>query len=143
VDVLDFHRAIKSVYVQQVVNLRVATPLEHLQRLHLRVILDEDHALAEVQCLSRQSLPTDEFPALFFIDPSTLLGRVVTRVKEAATALQAQYEIAQALARKGFAVVVADAGSRELHRAECLVPRQLAQSSTLTLQFLPHRVLIQ
>jgi hypothetical protein len=143
VNVLDYRRAIKPVYVQQVVNRRTVTPLEHLRRLHLRVILDEDHALAEAQRLNRQSPWTDKFPALCFVDPSTLLGRVVSRVKEAAAALRVQYEIAQALAAQGYAVVVADAGSREFHRAECLVPTQLAQSSTLILQFLPHRVLMQ
>jgi hypothetical protein len=143
VDVLDYRRAIKPVYVQQVVNRSVATPLEHLGRLNLQVILDEQHALAEAQRLNRQSPSTHGVPVLFFVDPSTLLGRLVSRVKEAATALRLQYEIAQVLAAKGYAVVVADAGGRELHRAECLVPGQLAQSSSLLLQFLPDKVLIQ
>lgn len=143
VDVLDYRRAIKLVYIQQMVSRRVATPLENLRRLNLRVILDEQHAVAEAQRLNRESPLPHEVPFLFFVDPSTLLGRLVRRVKEAAVALRLQYEIAQLLAAKGYAVVVADAGGRELHRAECLVPRQLALSSTLLLQFLPHRILIQ
>jgi len=143
VDVLDYRRAIKQVYVQQVINRSVATPPEYLRRLNLQVILDEQHALAEAQRLNRQSPSTHGVPVLFFVDPSTLLGRLVSRVKEAATALRLQYEIAQVLAAKGYAVVVADAGSRELHRTECLVPGQLAQASSLLLRFLPHRVLIQ
>jgi len=134
---------LKLVYVQQVVNRRVATPPEHLGRLNLHVILDEQHALAEAQRLNRQSPSAHGVRVLFIVDPSTLLSRVVSRVKEAATALRLQYEIAQVLAAKGYAVVVADAGGRELHRAECLVPGQLAQSSSLLLQFLPDRVFIQ
>jgi hypothetical protein len=46
------------------------------------------------------------------------------------------------LASGGYAVVVVDAGGREYHRTECLVPTQLARPSRLVLQFLPHRILI-
>ena len=143
VEVLDYRRAIKSVYIQQAVSRSVAAPVEYLRYLNLQVILDERHALAEAERLGRQSQLPQEVSFLFLVDPSALLGRVVRRVKEAATALRLQYEIAQLLAARGYAVVVADAGGRELHRAECLVPDQLARSSTLLLQFLPGRVLIK
>jgi hypothetical protein len=143
VEVLDFHRAIKFVYIQQMVKRLTASPHDEMHRLSLHVILDEQHAVAEAQRLNRQNPLKLQAPAVFFVDPSTLLARLVSRVKEAAAALQLQYEIAQALAAKGYAVVLADGGGRELHRAECLVPSRLARSSTLLVQFLPRRVCVQ
>ncbi len=142
VHVLDFHRNIKSLYLQHVLRRTAHEQSECLKRLQLRIILDGDHALNEYRRLHQQPQSQDTLTAVFLVNPSKLFGRLRGSVKQAASTLQFQYEIVEVLASEGYAVVVTDAGGREYHRAECLVPAQLAQSSKLVLQFLPQRILI-
>lgn len=141
VHVLDFHRRIKLVYLQQV--LRRTSSLEIAQkRLNFQVILNEDHALKKYQRLQRQTPSQRKPPALFLVDPSGLFDRIIRSVKQAASVLQLQYEAAQLLAEQGYAVIVSDVGSRSLHHTESFVPAQLANASTFILKFLPGHIII-
>jgi len=140
--IFDYHRRIKSVYLQQLLNQQKANIDRILPNLILRVILDENHALDELARLQRR-IPSRRRPPIFFIvDPSGLFGRLRGGVKQSAEGLQFQYDAAKLFAQKGFTVVVSDFGGRHFHRIESVVPAQLAQSSTLILQFLPRQILL-
>ncbi|MFX1563154.1 MAG: hypothetical protein ACFFDP_07590 [Promethearchaeota archaeon] len=141
VHIFDFRRRIKLVYLQQA--LRKTTSLEIAQKhLNFQVILNEDHSLKEYRRLHGQTPSSQTPPVLLLIDPSGLFSRIKRGVKQASSVLQMQYEAAQLLAEQGYAVVLCDAGDRSFHRVGLLVPAQLTKVSTLILQFLPGRILI-
>jgi hypothetical protein len=137
--VFDYRRRLKSVYLQQAIQRLGNDSKRIFQRLSHRIILDENHALNEISRLHSKTPSKRRPPVLILIDPSGLFGRLIGSVKQAASALKFQYEAAQLLAHHGYAVVVADAGGREFHRTEALVPTLLANASSLVLQFLPGR----
>lgn len=142
VHVFDYHRRIKLVYIQQMLQQRSASLNTFQRRLDLRVILDEDHALNELHRL-QQRTPSKRLPNVFIlVDPSGLFQRMTGGAKKSASALQFQYEAAQLFTQQGFAVLVADAGGREFHRIESLVPVQLAKPASIILQYLPRRVIL-
>lgn len=140
--VMDYRRRIKSVYLQQLLQQKSTNSIRLLKNLHLRVILDEDHVLNELIQLQRRTPSRRKVPALFFIDPSGLFGRMRGGVKQSAKALQFQYEAAVSFSEIGYSVVVSDSGSREFHRVDSLVPSQLAGPATLILQYLPRRIIL-
>lgn len=142
VHILDFRRGMKNVYLQQALRRAGVEPSSCLSRLRYTVILEEDHALSQYQRLYH-GLPKGGSPVVLLLDPTALLGRQIGSVKQAAAALQLQYEAAHLLAQRGYAVVVTDSGSRDPHRAECLVPSQLSKNSTLILRFLPRRIIVE
>ncbi|MFX1319276.1 MAG: hypothetical protein ACFE9D_01300 [Promethearchaeota archaeon] len=140
--VFDYHRRIKPVYLQQLLYEIPEKMRTVLQKLTIRVILDENHALDELMQLQRLTPSRRRPPALFFIDPSSLFSRLRGGVKQSSEGLQFQYEAAMAFAQKGYSVVVSDFGGRHFHRIESVVPAQLAEPSTLILQFLPRQILL-
>jgi hypothetical protein len=140
--VMDYTRRIKSVYLQQLLQQNTTHSTQTLKNLHLRVILDEDHALNELIRLQRRTPSKRKIPALFVIDPAGLFGRMRGGVKQSAKALQFQYEAAVLFAEQGYSVVVSDSGSRQFHRVDSLVPTQLAVPATLILQYLPRRIIL-
>ncbi len=140
VHVLDFYRNIKSLYLQHA--LRRKGRSENLKRIQLRIVLSGEHALNVYRRLHQETKSQDTLNAVFLVNPSKLFGRLRGSVKQAASTLQFQYEIIEVLASEGYAIVVTDAGGREYHRTESLVPAQLAQPSKLILQFLPQRIQI-
>lgn len=139
--IFDYHRRIKSVYLQQLIQQRTSSSSQLYKFLQLRVILDEEHALNELVRLQRLTPSKRKPPVLFIVDPSGLFGRMRGGVKQSAQALQFQYEAAQMFAQQGYAVVVSDFGGRQFHRVESLVPTQLATPANLVLQFLPRRII--
>jgi hypothetical protein len=140
--VFDYHRRIKPVYLQQLLHKNQVKTRSVLQHLLLRVILDENHALDELTKLQRLTPSQRRPPSFFLIDPSGLFGRLRGGVKQSAEGLQFQYEAATIFAQKGYSVVVSDFGGRQFHRIESVVPTQLADVSTLILQFLPRKILL-
>ncbi len=140
--VFDYHRRIKLVYLQQLLFKNPEEMRTALQKLMIRVILDENHALDELVQLQRRTPSRHRPPALFFIDPSGLFNRLRGGVKQSSEGLQFQYEAAMAFAQKGYSVVVSDFGGRHFHRMESVVPAQLAKPSTLIIQFLPRQILL-
>ena len=140
--VMDYTRRIKSVYLQLLLQPQTTNAIRILKNLHLRVILDEDHALNELIRLQRRTPSKRKIPALFVIDPSGLFERMRGGVKQSAKALQFQYEAAVLFSENGYSVVVSDSGSREFHRVDSLVPSQLANPATLILQYLPRRIIL-
>ncbi len=142
VHVLDFHRSIKFLYLQHALRRKECNLSECMKRLQLRVILDGDHALNEYRRLHQQLKTQETLTAVFLVNPSKLFSRLKGSVKQAASTLQFQYEIAEVLASEGNAVIVTDVGGRQFHRAEALVPAQLAKFSKLILQFLPQQILL-
>ncbi len=140
--VFDYHRRIKTVYLQQLLRQQNASSTKILQNLRLRIILDENHALDELVQLQRRTPSKRKPPVFFVIDPSGLFGRLRGGVKQSAEALQFQYDAAKVFAQKGYAVVVSDFGGRQFHRIESVVPAQLAEPSTMILQFLPRRIIL-
>ena len=143
VTVFDYHRRIKTVYLQQLLTQQKVDVTKIQQNLNLRIILDENHALDELVRLQRRTPSKRRPPAFFVIDPSGLFGRLRGGVKHTAEGLQFQYDAAQSFAQKGYAVLVSDFGGRQFHRIESVVPAQLEDSSTVILQFLPRRIILQ
>jgi len=139
---LDFRRGLKRVYLHQALARSGLDPASCLAHLHHTVVLEEDHALSKYQHLYHAS-PERASPVVLLLDPSVLLGRQIGSVKQAAAALRLQYEAAQLLAQRGYAVVISDSGSHDPHRVECMVPSQLAEASTLILRFLPRRIIVE
>ncbi len=137
--VFDYRRRLKSVYLQQAIQRLGVYSKRVFQRFIHRIILDEHHALNEISRLHSKTPSERRPPVLILIDPSGLFGRQIGSVKQAASALTFQYEAAQMFAQHGYAVVIADAGGREFHRTEALVPASLGKISSLVLQFLPGR----
>lgn len=74
--VFDYQRRIKTVYLQQLLRQQKMNISNPLQKLNLRVILDEDHALDELVRLQRRTPSKRKPPALFIVDPSGLFGRL-------------------------------------------------------------------
>ncbi len=140
--VFDYQRRIKTVYLQQLLHQQNVNTSKILQSLMLRVILDENHALDELVRLQRRKPSKRRPPAFFIVDPSGLFGRLRGGVKQSAEGLQFQYDAAKIFAQKGYAVIVSDFGGRQFHRIESVVPAQLAEPSTLILQFLPRKILL-
>lgn len=140
--VFDYHRRIKLLYLRHLLQTGTSdiTPSEN--RLFLRVILDETHALDELIRLQRRTLSTKRPSILIMVDPSGLFGRQRGGVKQSAQALELQYEAAKSFAQKGYAVLVTDFGGRQFHRIESIVPSQLAYSANLVLQFLPRKIIL-
>lgn len=143
VTVFDYHRRIKTVYLQQLLIQQKADIKKTQQHLNLRVILDENHALDELVRLQRRTPSKRRPPALFIVDPSGLFSRLRGGVKQTAEGLQFQYDAAKIFAQKGYAVLVSDFGGRQFHRIESVVPAQLKEPSTIILQFLPQRIILQ
>ena len=141
-NVFDCQRRIKSVYLQQALRRSIHPSKKSLKLLNLRIILYEDHALREYQRLHRITPSAKKPAALFLVDPSGLFGRLIGSVKQAASAVKYQYEVAELFAERGFAVILTDSGGREYHRIETVVPAQLTQAASLLLQFLPRRIII-
>ena len=142
VNVFDYQRRIKTVYLQQLLTQRNANIGKALQNLLLRVILDEKHALDELVRLQRRTPSKRKPPVFVLVDPSSLFGRMRGGVKHSAEGLQFQYDAAIIFAQKGYAVVVSDFGGRQFHRIETVVPTKLAEISTMILQFLPRKILL-
>lgn len=142
VHVFDYHRRIKQVYLQTLLQQKSKKSVREYTNLKFRVILDEDHALNELMRLQRLTPSKRKPPVLFMIDPSGLFGRMRGGVKQSAQALKFQYEAAVLFAQKGYAVVVSDFGDREFHRVEAVVPALLAKPATMILQFLPRRIIL-
>jgi len=139
VHVFDYHRRIKQVYLQTLLQQK---SVQKYKNLRFRVILDEDHALNELMRLQRLTPSTRKPPVLFVVDPSELFERMRGGVKQSAQALKFQYEAAVLFAQRGYAVVVSDFGGREFHRVEAVVPTILAEPATMVLQFLPRRIIL-
>lgn len=142
VHVFDYHRRIKQVYLQTLLQQKSKKPLQDYKNLRFRVILDEDHALNELMRLQRRTPSKHKPPVLFVVDPSGLFERMRGGVKQSAQALKFQYEAAVLFAQRGYAVVVSDFGGREFHRVEAVVPSILAEPATMILQFLPRRIIL-
>lgn len=142
VHVFDYHRRIKIVYLQQVIQQQGGSLASCKRLLDFKVILDEEHALDALFRLERQNLSQRYPHVLFLIDPSGLFGRLRGGVKKSASSIQFQYEVAGLFAQRGFAVVVSDSGGREFHRVDALVPRLLAEPATLIMQYLPRRLVL-
>ncbi len=140
VNIFDYHRRIKTVYLQQLLNQQKVDVKKIQQNLNLRVILDENHALDELVRLQRRTPSKRRPPAFFVVDPSGLFGRLRGGVKQTAEGLHFQYDAAKIFAQKGYAVLVSDFGGRQFHRIESVVPAQLKEFSTMVLQFLPQRI---
>lgn len=140
--VFDYQRRIKSVYLQQLLTKQKMSLGKALRKLALRVILDENHAIDELQRLQRRKPSRKKPPVLFVIDPSGLFGRLRGGVKQSAEGLQFQYDAAKLFAQKEYSVVISDFGGRHFHRVESVVPAQLAEAATLVLQFLPRQILL-
>lgn len=138
----DYHRRIKQVYLRQLLRQQPADKLQAEQRLVLRVILDEAHALDELVRLQRHTPSRKYPPVLIMMDPSGLFGRKRGGVKQSAEALEFQYDAAQLFTQKGYAVFLTDFGGRQFHRIESIVPSQLATSASLILQFLPRKIIL-
>ncbi|MHA2313818.1 MAG: hypothetical protein ACXACF_00800 [Candidatus Hermodarchaeia archaeon] len=142
VHVFDYHRRIKQVYLQTLLQQKSKKSVQEYRNLHFRVILDEDHALNELMRLQRRTPSTRKPPVLFVVDPSGLFERMRGGVKQSAQALKFQYEAAVVFAQRGYAVIVSDFGGREFHRVEAVVPTILAEPATIILQFLPRRIIL-
>ncbi|MFX1343433.1 MAG: hypothetical protein ACFFAL_12245 [Promethearchaeota archaeon] len=142
VHVFDYHRRIKQVYLQTLLQQKSKKSVQDYNNLKFQVILDEDHALNELMRLQRRTPSKRKPPVLFLVDPSALFGRMRGGVKQSAQALKFQYEAAILFAKMGYAVVVSDFGGREFHRVEAVVPTILAEPATLILQFLPRRIIL-
>lgn len=142
VHVFDYHRRIKQVYLQTLLQQKSKKSIQDYNNLKFRVILDEDHAINELMRLQRRTPSKRKPPVLFLVDPSGLFGRMRGGVKQSAQALKFQYEAAVLFAKMGYAVVVSDFGGRQFHRVEAVVPTILAEPATLVLQFLPRRIIL-
>ena len=142
VHVFDYHRRIKQVYLQTLLQQKSKKSVQEYKNLNFRVILDEDHALNELMRLQRRTPSKRKPPVLFVVDPSGLFGRMRGGVKQSAQTLKFQYEAAVSFAQMGYAVVVSDFGGREFHRVEAVVPTILAEPASLILQFLPRRIIL-
>ncbi len=140
--VFDYQRRIKTVYLQQLLTKQKVSLSKVLRKFVLRVILDENHGIDELLRMQRRKPSRKKPPAFFIIDPSGLFGRLRGGVKQSAEGLQFQYDAARLFAQKGYSVVISDFGGRHFHRVESVVPAQLAETSTLVLQFLPRQILL-